>query len=194
MESSLGNWRVSWKEISFFLTIAWLLHVCRKLSRRPPVVARECQRNLRGMAPIQRMGYTSALPTPSVECLRGRQALRSHGFEVASFHTDMSQSGQLASQTNWHLISWSIKSNPIPFCVRWNWRQCKFFFSTFGRCCLGKSKTSGGRCAKSCSKKLSMCVILCVHLCLFVRQGPVPLCLFDARSTSGCVAALPTDV
>ena len=39
---------------------------------------------------------------------------RSHGLEVVSFHTNMSQSGQAASQTNWHLVSWS-KSRNIPF-------------------------------------------------------------------------------
>jgi len=52
------------------LASAWLQHVRRKpwLSRRPLEVVRKCPRNLRGMPPVQKMGYTSALPAPSVEC------------------------------------------------------------------------------------------------------------------------------
>ena len=45
----------------------------RRLPRRPLEVVRECPRKLRGMAPIQRTGYTSALLAPSKECWRGRR-------------------------------------------------------------------------------------------------------------------------
>jgi len=60
-------------KLHFFLASAWLQHVRRRLPRRPLEVVRECPRNLRGMAPIQRTGYTSALLSSSEECWGGRR-------------------------------------------------------------------------------------------------------------------------
>jgi len=60
-------------KLHIFLVSALLQHVRTRLPWRPLEVVRECPRNLRGMAPIQRTGYLSALLAPSEECWRGQR-------------------------------------------------------------------------------------------------------------------------